>query len=63
MLCFDNMFTFPTLGLLQTPFYGEDVLLTRDDLEEKNSDGISTLLYLQTLYKKDWMNFLERRGE
>ncbi|CAE7582975.1 CALS5, partial [Symbiodinium microadriaticum] len=45
-----------------TPFYSEDVLLTRDDLEQKNSDGVGTLLYLQTLYKKDWHNFLERRG-
>lgn len=45
-----------------TPFYGEDVLLTKADLEERNSDDISTLLYLQTLYKKDWNNFLERRG-
>ena len=45
-----------------TPYYSEDVLLTREDLETKNSDGVSTLLYLQTLYKKDWMNFLDRRG-
>ena len=45
-----------------TPFYGEDVLLSKADLESKNSDGVTTLLYLQTLYKKDWMNFLERLG-
>jgi len=45
-----------------TPFYSEDVLLTKEDLESKNSDGISTILYLQTLYKKDWQNFLERLG-
>lgn len=45
-----------------TPFYSEDVLLSKADLESKNSDGVSTLLYLQTLYKKDWMNFLERTG-
>ena len=44
-----------------TPYYSEDVLLTRADLEAKNSDGVSTMLYLQTLYKKDWLNFLERR--
>jgi len=43
-----------------TPFYGEDVLLTKDNLEEKNSDGISVILYLQTLYKRDWQNFVER---
>ena len=43
-------------------FYSEDVLLTKDDLLSKNSDGISTLLYLQTLYRQDWENFVERRG-
>lgn len=45
-----------------TPYYSEDVLLSRGDLEAKNSDGVSTLLYLQTLYKQDWLNFLERRN-
>jgi hypothetical protein len=45
-----------------TPYYSEDVLLTKGDLEAKNSDGVSTILYLQTLYKKDWLNFMERRG-
>ena len=45
-----------------TPFYSEDVLLSKSDLESKNSDGVSTLLYLQTLYKDDWNNFLERRN-
>ena len=45
-----------------TPYYSEDVLLSKADLESKNSDGVSTILYLQTLYKKDWVNFLERRG-
>ena len=27
-----------------------------------NSDNVSVLLYLTTLYKHDWANFLERRG-
>lgn len=45
-----------------TPYYSEDVILSRQDLEAKNSDGVSTLLYLQTLYNRDWMNFLERRN-
>jgi len=43
-----------------TPYYEEDVLLSKADLEAKNSDGVSTMLYLQTLYKKDWQNYLER---
>ena len=45
-----------------TPFYSEDVLLTKSDLLQKNEDGVTTLLYLKTLYKKDWVNFLERTG-
>jgi callose synthase len=32
------------------------------DLEHENSDGVTVLLYLQTLYKLDWANFLERLG-
>jgi hypothetical protein len=31
-------------------------------LEHENSDGVTVLLYLQTLYKLDWANFLERLG-
>ena len=45
-----------------TPFYAEDVIMTRADLLAKNSDGVTTLLYMQTLYKQDWLNFLQRRG-
>ncbi|KAJ1406429.1 1,3-beta-glucan synthase component-domain-containing protein, partial [Ochromonadaceae sp. CCMP2298] len=41
-----------------TPYYSEDILLAKDTLESRNSDGVSTLLYLQTLYKDDWNNFL-----
>jgi callose synthase len=46
---------------VMTPFYGEDVLYSKSDLESKR-DGLDvhTLLFLQTLYKKDWENFLER---
>ena len=44
-----------------TPFYSEDVIMTKADLLAKNSDGVTTLLYMQTLYKADWLNFLERR--
>ncbi|KAG6610049.1 putative glycosyl transferase family 48 protein [Phytophthora cinnamomi] len=46
---------------VMTPFYAEDVLYSRKDLESKQ-DGLDvhTLLFLQTLYKRDWENFLER---
>eukprot|EP00981_Chlorochromonas_danica_P015402 scaffold12037_cov159-Ochromonas_danica.AAC.3 len=45
-----------------TPYYSEDILLTKADLLAINSDKVSVILYLQTLYKNDWANFLERRG-
>jgi len=45
-----------------TPFYSEDVIYTKADLEQQNSDGVTVLLYLQTLYKDDWKHFLERLG-
>lgn len=45
-----------------TPYYSEDILLTKKDLEATNTDKVSVILYLQTLYKNDWGNFLERRG-
>eukprot|EP00590_Aulacoseira_subarctica_P004324 CAMPEP_0172434066 /NCGR_PEP_ID=MMETSP1064-20121228/70434_1 /TAXON_ID=202472 /ORGANISM="Aulacoseira subarctica , Strain CCAP 1002/5" /LENGTH=2137 /DNA_ID=CAMNT_0013182263 /DNA_START=101 /DNA_END=6514 /DNA_ORIENTATION=- len=44
-----------------TPFYSEDVTYSKNDLEErKDALGVTTLLYLQTLYKTEWSNFLER---
>ncbi|CAN0064124.1 unnamed protein product [Discosporangium mesarthrocarpum] len=43
-----------------TPFYSEDVVYSKKDLETKNDDGLTTLMYLQALYKNDWRNFLER---
>lgn len=45
-----------------TPFYKEDVTYSRSDLEKRSELGVSTLLYLQTLYRSDWNNFLERMG-
>jgi len=53
----EAMVSFTTL----TPFYSEDVILSKADLLARNTDGVTTLLYLQTLYKADWANFLERR--
>lgn len=46
-----------------TPFYKEDVTCSRSFLEKRSDTlGVSTLLYLQTLYRSDWNNFLERLG-
>lgn len=30
-----------------TPFYSEDVVYSRGDLDHKNEDGLTTLMYLQ----------------
>jgi len=44
-----------------TPYYSEDVTYTKADLVSKSSKlGVTVMLYLQTLYKGDWQNFLER---
>ncbi|KAL7564229.1 hypothetical protein ACA910_012257 [Epithemia clementina (nom. ined.)] len=44
-----------------TPYYSEDVTYSKSDLEKRSDAlGVSTILYLQTLYKADWANFLER---
>lgn len=44
-----------------TPYYSEDVTYNKADLEKRTDAlGVSTMLYLQTLYKSDWANFLER---
>lgn len=46
-----------------TPYYSEDVTYSKSDLEKRSDAlGVSTLLYLQTLYRSDWTNFLERMG-
>ena len=46
-----------------TPYYSEDVTYSKAELERRSDAlGVSTLLYLQTLYKSDWHNFLERLG-
>ncbi|XP_048127591.1 callose synthase 12-like [Rhodamnia argentea] len=43
-----------------TPYYNEEVLYSKEELQKENEDGISTLYYLQTIYSEDWQNFMER---
>eukprot|EP00529_Nitzschia_sp_RCC80_P002602 CAMPEP_0113499794 /NCGR_PEP_ID=MMETSP0014_2-20120614/31949_1 /TAXON_ID=2857 /ORGANISM="Nitzschia sp." /LENGTH=2183 /DNA_ID=CAMNT_0000394015 /DNA_START=271 /DNA_END=6822 /DNA_ORIENTATION=- /assembly_acc=CAM_ASM_000159 len=46
-----------------TPYYSEDVTYSKGDLEKRTDAlGVSTMLYLQTLYRDEWNNFLERLG-
>ena len=46
-----------------TPYYSEDVTYSKGDLEKRSDAlGVSTMLYLQTLYRDEWSNYLERTG-
>jgi len=46
-----------------TPYYKESVTLSKGELEARNDAlGVSTMLYMQTLFKADWNNYLERMG-
>ena len=45
---------------ITTPYYAEDYTYTKGDLEQHiDAFGVFTLLYLQTLFRTDWNNFLE----
>jgi len=46
-----------------TPYYSETVTYSKQDLESRSDAlGVSTMLYLQTLYRDEWNNYLERTG-
>lgn len=46
-----------------TPYYSETVTYSKRDLEKRSDAlGVSTMLYLQTLYRDEWSNYLERTG-
>ena len=46
---------------VMTPYYLENVTYIKADLEQRTVVlGVSTLLYLLTLFRTDWNNFLER---
>ena len=45
---------------VMTPYYSEDSIYTKGDLEQHtDAFDVWTLLYLQTLFRTDWNNFLE----
>eukprot|EP00531_Pseudo-nitzschia_arenysensis_P008982 CAMPEP_0116126230 /NCGR_PEP_ID=MMETSP0329-20121206/6225_1 /TAXON_ID=697910 /ORGANISM="Pseudo-nitzschia arenysensis, Strain B593" /LENGTH=2134 /DNA_ID=CAMNT_0003620307 /DNA_START=237 /DNA_END=6641 /DNA_ORIENTATION=- len=46
-----------------TPYYSETVTYSKGDLESRSDAlGVSTMLYLQTLFRDEWTNYLERTG-
>ncbi|KAL8152111.1 hypothetical protein V2J09_021919 [Rumex salicifolius] len=45
---------------VMTPYYSEETVYSRTDLEMENEDGISIIFYLQKIYPDEWNNFKER---
>ncbi|KAL6993021.1 Callose synthase 5 [Sarracenia purpurea var. burkii] len=43
-----------------TPYYSEETVYSKFDLEMENEDGISIIYYLQKIFPDEWTNFLER---
>ncbi|XP_010530602.1 PREDICTED: callose synthase 5 [Tarenaya hassleriana] len=53
-----NMLSFSVL----TPYYSEETVYSKNDLEMENEDGISVIYYLQKIFPDEWTHFLERLG-
>ncbi|CAN8270758.1 unnamed protein product [Cochlearia groenlandica] len=51
-----NMLSFSVL----TPYYSEETVYSKNDLEMENEDGVSVIYYLQKIFPDEWTNFLER---
>ncbi|XP_039010656.1 callose synthase 5-like [Hibiscus syriacus] len=51
-----NMLSFSVL----TPYYSEETVYSKSDLEMENEDGVSIIFYLQKIYPDEWNNFVER---
>ncbi|KAF3440590.1 hypothetical protein FNV43_RR18874 [Rhamnella rubrinervis] len=43
-----------------TPYYSEETVYSKNDLEVDNEDGVSILYYLQKIFPDEWNNFMER---
>ncbi|KAL2498594.1 Callose synthase 5 [Abeliophyllum distichum] len=43
-----------------TPYYSEETVFSKSDLEMENEDGVSIIYYLQKIYPDEWNNFMER---
>ncbi|KAG5019430.1 hypothetical protein JHK87_015285 [Glycine soja] len=48
------------LSLVLTPYYSEETVYSKNDLEVENEDGVSIIYYLQKIYPDEWINFMER---
>lgn len=45
---------------VMTPYYSEETLYSKTDLDVENEDGVSILYYLQKIFPDEWNNFMER---
>ncbi|XP_042413132.1 callose synthase 5-like [Zingiber officinale] len=45
---------------VMTPYYSEEIVFSKSDLDLENEDGISIIFYLQKIYPDEWNNFMER---
>ncbi|KAK8472649.1 hypothetical protein PHAVU_002G271904 [Phaseolus vulgaris] len=43
-----------------TPYYSEETVYSKNDIEFENEDGVSIIYYLQKIFPEEWNNFLER---
>ncbi|RZC60097.1 hypothetical protein C5167_021860 [Papaver somniferum] len=45
---------------VMTPYYSEETVYSKSDLELENEDGVSIIFYLQKIFPDEWNNFMER---
>ncbi|KAJ8504487.1 hypothetical protein OPV22_005373 [Ensete ventricosum] len=45
---------------VMTPYYSEETVFSKNDLDLENEDGVSIIFYLQKIFPDEWNNFLER---
>ncbi|KAM1315752.1 hypothetical protein ACFX10_019300 [Malus domestica] len=45
---------------IMTPYYSEETVYSKSDLEMENEDGVSIIYYLQKIFPDEWNNFMER---
>ncbi|XVF14888.1 hypothetical protein REPUB_Repub09cG0099600 [Reevesia pubescens] len=42
-----------------TPYYSEETVYSKSELEMENEDGVSIIFYLQKIFPDEWNNFIE----
>ncbi|XP_026415822.1 callose synthase 5-like [Papaver somniferum] len=43
---------------VMTPYYSEETVYSKSDLELENEDGVSIIFYLQKIFPDEWNNFI-----